>query len=441
MNQWKGTYSLLFGLVGMFVVLYLNAYLVDRSEFPELLGLFTLLFGCYAWSTSQVVNLSHYYLAIAGALFLRLILLPAIPWLSDDVFRFIWDGRLLSQGVDPFAHTPQWFLNQPELIDNLKGIDKSLFSQLNSSEYYSVYPPFCQALFALASWLFPQSEVGAIISLRSLMIISEGFTIYFLDRLRQFYNQPYWVVLVYALNPLVIMELTGNLHFEGFMITFLLGAFWLFLNKRHKSGAVLFIVAVLTKLLPLILLPSFLKRWGWRASFIIGFFSLLLLFLGMSLISSPEQLWNMAKSLDLYFQTFEFNASFYYILRWIGFQWTGYNMINTIGPLLAGVTAILIFTYTRNERQPCWQNFPKAMVLVLTIYFALATTVHPWYITPVLAFSVFTRYWFPVVWSFFVLLSYATYQTPAYQEPYYLTALSYFVVFGMIGYEIWKKGV
>jgi alpha-1,6-mannosyltransferase len=360
--------------------------------------------------------------------------------LSDDVFRFIWDGRLLAQGVDPFAHTPQWFLNHPEVMDKLNGIDKSLFAQLNSGEYYTVYPPFCQALFALAGWLFPNSELGAIISLRSLMIISEAFTIYFLEKLRRFYNQPYWIVLLYALNPLVIMELTGNLHFEGFMITFMLGAFWLFLKKRHKSGAVLFSGAVLTKLLPLIFLPSFLRRWGWRSTLVTGFFSVMILFIGMLLISSPEQLWNMAQSLDLYFQTFEFNASFYYILRWIGFQWAGYNMISTIGPLLAVITALLIFTYATFEKRPSWQNFPKALVLALTIYLALATTVHPWYITPLLAFSLFTPYWFPIVWSFMVLLSYATYLTPAYQEVYYLTFLSYLVVFGVAGYELWKKG-
>ena len=441
MNQGKGTYSTLFGLVGMILLLYLNAYEVDRSEFPKLLGLFILLFGCYAWSTSGVVNLSNYYLAIAGAFLLRLILLPSIPWLSDDVFRFIWDGRLLSQGVDPFAHTPQWLINHPEVLNKLNGIDESLFAQLNSGEYYSVYPPFCQGLFALAGWLFPQSELGAIISLRSLMIISEGFTIFFLDRIRRFYNLSYWVVLIYALNPLVIMELTGNLHFEGFMITFLLGAFWLFLNKSPKSGGLLFSGAVLTKLLPLIFLPGFIRRWGWGATFLTGFLSLLLLLLTMLVISSPEQLWNMAKSLDLYFQTFEFNASFYYLLRWIGFQWVGYNMISTIGPLLGLITACLIFSYAWGEREPTWQNLPKFLVLAYTIYLALATTVHPWYVTPVLAFSLFTRYWFPVVWSFMVLLSYATYQTPAYQEQYYLTALSYIVVYGTAAHEIWKKGM
>lgn len=441
MSQWKSTYPTLLGLVGMLVLLYLNAYQVDRSEFPKLIGLFTLLFGCYAWSVSKVVNVANYYVAIAGAFLLRLILLPAIPWLSDDVFRFIWDGRLLAQSVDPFAHTPQWFMNHPEVLNKLNGIDKSLFAHLNSREYYTVYPPFCQGLFALAGWLFPYNELGAIITLRTLMIISEALTIYFMDRLRRFYQQPYWVVLLYALNPLVIMELTGNLHFEGFMITFLLGAFWLFLNKRPKSGAFLFSGAVLTKLLPLIFLPGFLRRLGWLSTLITGLFSLLLLLLGMLLISSPDQLWNMAESLDLYFQTFEFNASFYYILRWIGFQWAGYNMISTIGPLLAGITALLIFTYAAIERQPTWQNSPKAIILALTIYLGLATTVHPWYITPLLAFSVFTGYWFPIVWSFMVLLSYATYQTPAYQEQYFLTALSYLVVYGIAGYELWKKGI
>ena len=431
--------TLAVGLLGMAGLLYLLTYHVDRSQFAFLVALFSGMFGLYAWLSLSIKSFKPYQLALGGAILLRLILLPAIPWLSDDVFRFIWDGRLLAQGVDPFAHTPQWFIEHPKTLNDLPGVDQSLFGKLNSPDYYTVYPPFCQGLFALAGWLCPHSEWGAMLVLRGFMLMAEGVSLYILEQLRQRFNLPYRVVLLYALNPLVIAELTGNLHFEGFMITFLLGTFWLAIRGRWFWGTVAFAGAFLAKLLPVIYLPGLIRRTGWPFPVLTGFLSMVFLAATMLWISSPKQLWNMGQSLDLYFQTFEFNASVYYLLRWMGFQWAGYNMISTIGPILAALATILILLYAYQESNPKVSNWAKAIVLTSALYLAMATTVHPWYVTPLIAFSVFTSYTFPLVWSFTIILSYATYQTTPYQEQYELTALSYLIVYSVAAYEIWGK--
>ena len=139
----------------------------------------------------------------------------------------------------------------------------------------------------------------------------------------------------------------------------------------------------------------------------------------------------MQSSLSLYFQKFEFNASVYYLVREIGFAVKGYNIIQVAGSYLAVFTflAILLFAYY-SHRSMSWA---KAMLWALVIYLFMATTVHPWYVTPLVALVVFTNYKFPVVWSMAVILSYAGYSQAGYTENIYLVIAEYtVVVFTMI---------
>ena len=73
------------------------------------------------------------------SLLLRIIPMFAIPALSDDFYRFIWDGRLLAAGINPFAGLPGEFLNEPALV--AKGISNELYGLLNSPTHYTIYPP------------------------------------------------------------------------------------------------------------------------------------------------------------------------------------------------------------------------------------------------------------------------------------------------------------
>ena len=76
------------------------------------------------------------------------------------------------------------------------------------------------------------------------------------------------------------------------------------------------------------------------------------------------------------------------------------------------------------------------------LYFAMATTVHPWYLTNLLVIAIFTTFRYPIVWSYLIFLSYATYQTNLYQENLWLVAIEYLIVLVVMIYEIkdyWKR--
>ncbi|WP_152981494.1 glycosyltransferase 87 family protein [Hymenobacter sp. AT01-02] len=430
------------------------AYYTPRHHFGQLLGLMILAFGAYAGLWRARLSLR---VGLAVALGVRLLWLPALPAFSDDYYRFRWDGLLVAHGLNPFQYRPDELLRplslpispsdtaaqQSELsptdlrpVLSVREELGELYSKLNSPHYYSVYPPVCQAVFGVAAWLFPSSALGFVVVLRLVVLAAEIATAVLLLALLRTLRLPTRLALLYLLNPLVVVELTGNLHFEAVVITFLLLMFWLLgRNRVGLAGGALGLAAA-AKLLPLLVVPLLVRRLGWKQFIVFGSVAggvLLLLFVPFL---SAQLLSNIGRSLNLYFRNFEFNASVYYLLRPIGEWLTGWNQIARIGPALALTTAIGSLALAGLERVPSWRTLFTSALGLLTLYFLLATTVHPWYLTPLVALSIFTRFRYPLVWSGLAVLSYATYQTAAYTENLWLVALEYAGVGAMLLWEL-----
>ncbi len=374
-----------------------------------------------------------FYFFIAIAILTRLGILFAFPFLSDDVYRFIWDGRLLMAGHNPFEYLPAHYIENDITVP---GIDATLFSKLNSPEYFTIYPPVAQATFALAVWLFPTSLYGSAVVMKTLLFLTELGSIFLFIKLLQHFKLPAYNIFWYILNPLIILEICGNLHFEGAMIFFLLGAIYFLVKGKTKTSAVMMALSIASKLLPLMFLPFLIRRLGWQRSLL--YFSILgmtLLLLFMPMLGGTF-FSNFGESLDLYFRKFEFNASIYYLLRWIGFQWVGYNMIAQIGPLLAVGTLLGILYLTYKEKEPSWQKFPEQCLWAISLYLLLATTVHPWYLSLPLALCVFTTWRFPILWSFLIFGTYFNYSYPVYHENMYWVTLEYILLASFLFYEL-----
>ena len=416
------------------------AYATPRAEFGQLLGLMLLALAAYAWVLRTQLPLRW---GLGAALVFRLLWLPAQPALSDDVYRFRWDGLLVAHGANPFQFRPDELiadgarsaLPKPTVRARLLPELQQLYRHLNSPHYYSVYPPACQAVFGAAARLFPTSEQGFVVSLRGAILLAEAGTAWLLLALLAALGWPLARALRYLLHPLVIVELTGNLHFEALAICFVLLAIWLLQRQQWARSAGALALAVAAKLLPLLALPLLVRRLGWLrfvayTAVVAG--TLLVLF---APFVSVALVVNISRSLNLYFRSFEFNASVYYVLRAIGYQLTGYNEIARIGPALALLAALLGLGLTVRERWPTLTKLPVALLLLLTGYYALATTVHPWYLTPLIALAPLTRFRYPLVWGGAAVLSYAAYRTTAYHENLGLVALEYAIVGSVLVWE------
>lgn len=436
-----------FALVGLTYVL---GYGVQRSEFVHLLGLYAAFFALYAWLVfGAALSAPQLRFFIGLGIFLRVLLLFGIPNLSDDVFRFIWDGRLIANGIHPFAHPPIWFSEQqfwPE------GLTPALFERLNSPEYYTVYPPVSQGVFALAAWVSPHSLLGAVVCLKVFLLLCELGSIWILYRNR-LEGARFSAPLLYALNPLLLLEVSGNCHFEGAAIFFLLAALQALRSGQGagaaagKSGlygsAVLLALSTATKLVPLLFVPLVWRWLGWKkgGQFVLVY-TLVMVALFLPLLDIGL-LRNMAQSLDLYFQKFAFNASVYYVLWEIGLYFKNYNMVNTLGPAVGCLqVALMALVFVRLKPGGAFASLHAAMVGVLCLYLFGASTVHPWYVALLLGLVLAPApdkkfsYLFALVWSGTVVLSYSHYQHGAFVEQKGLIALEYALVLAACKFRV-----
>ena len=412
------------------------AYDLERTDFFKLLTLWGGLFFL-SWKLFQIQRYNLKIL-LAAAVFFRLLFLFAIPSLSQDFYRFIWDGRLLLEGINPYLHTPNEYITSGNLpIEGARELYEGMGSL--SAGNPTSYPPLNQFFFAFAAFLGGNSLLASIVWLRIFIITADIGIFYFGSKLLKALNLPESNIFLYLLNPLIIIELTGNLHFEGVMIFFLIAGLYLLQRQKWLLSAFFYSCSIALKLIPLMLLPLLFRRLGWKKA--IAFYSvigasLLVFFLPFLSGAFAE---NFFSSINLWFQKFEFNASIYYVIRWIGFQVEGYNIIGYAGPALAAVVFIPVLILSTLKKNSDMEGLITSMMFAIVVYLLLATTVHPWYLATPLLLSVFTRYRFVQVWSLLVVLSYFAYSQLGYEENLWIIALEYVVVLGVLSFEVFSQ--
>lgn len=431
---------------------YLGYFVTRDLEWELLLGfgsVFILYAGLFILSVKKklVQSRSTFRYLLYLAIGLRGLLLFTTPNLSDDYFRFVWDGNSIVNGINPFESKPSEIIftasDHDIYLQNevLNGTSETFPAGMNSKEYYSVYPPFNQFIFAVASWLSGDNLQLNIFYLRFFLFLFEIGTLYLLVALLKLFDFSKYKVFVYAFNPLVIIELTQNLHFEGVTVFFVLGAVYFLLKQKYIVAGVLYALAITTKLIPLVFLPLFLFKIPFQKLVIfyvaigVSVFLFFTPFLGVDLLET------FGSSIRLYFKTFEFNASVYYLLREIGYWMVGYNTIQVIGqytPLVVVGSVVLLILFQPNKKEI--KDLFQLIVWTLLIYYSLASIVHPWYVIYLLSFALFTNYMFPIVWSGVVVLSYFAYKDIGFvHESLGIVFIEYSLVFIAVVFDLYRN--
>jgi alpha-1,6-mannosyltransferase len=411
----------------MSILLISISYFTFRYESVLLIAQYIALFVLYLFLTYQKNQFSLKEIIAFGILF-RLLLILLIPNLSEDVYRFLWDGKLWWEGVDAYAYLPSELAKKHILSSDL-------FAQLNSPNYYSIYPPLNQLIFAIGG-MFENTSTGIVI-IRLFIILAEIGTLILLPKVLKYYQQDPKLLLLYALNPLVILELSGNLHFEAFVIFFLIWAIFEFERQAHIRSAVSMGLAISFKLVPLILLASFFKKLDLKRYVQFIFVASSIAVLSFIPFLFSDALHGIMKSTSLYFQSFEFNASLYYLIREIGFVIKGFNIIATSGPWMGilSFSVMVIFNSVASAKI----KLPERMLWTYVIYFLFATTVHPWYVVPILILGTISGYRFPILWTFSIFFTYWGYSINGYQENLGIVAFEYISLLCFIVIELIQK--
>ena len=416
----------LFALLWLTSLFYLHH--ISRSRFNLLWSVYSIAFIAYLFLVlKSTLTLKQ---GIVLAIILRLSLFFSPPLLSDDYYRFIWDGAVAHAGINPSTYTPREISTHQEWLQAPEGF----FEKLNSPDYYTVYPPMAQGFFHLSFLINGWNIEGHIVWIRTIVMVADFFILWLLWLLLKQKHLSEKKILLYGLNPLIILEFSGNVHFDGLMILGLLVALYFAMNKNYAASGLSIAISVLFKMLTLPLIPFLGKELEWRRRILFGTLILLIIIIGFTWSFGTDLHWT--QSIALWFNHFEFNASMYYLLRAIGFAVKGYNSIVIIGPCLIILIAMSYFWILYRYYQGKILTPDKAMLFFLTIYFLLSTTVHPWYISSLLVLGILTGYSFPIVWTYLVFLSYSHYEGGLSNEQYPIIATEYILLSVFMIWEI-----
>lgn len=350
--------------------------LEDKLDcFLVVAGLQSAVYGMAVWLCWNGDRAWRVVLGIAAlAIVMRVPALLAPPYLSSDIYRYVWDGQVEAAGFNPYLRTPA----DPELAA-LR--DQDIYPQIASPNAPTIYPPVAEALFLAVTRIS-----RTVTAMKVAMFLCEVATFVLLVRLLAFEGLPLARVLVYAWHPLPIWEFAGSGHIDAILVTFCVAALWALRRKRGGLSGFFLAAATLTKLYPMVLLPSLYRRWDWRlpvafavavvvgyvpfTSAGLGIFGFLPGYAGQEGFSGAGSGFYLLTLLH-YVPALEALDAKIYVLAAI--------------TVLAAVCAAIVFC---RERAPS----PYAAAAILAALFTVLVSPHyPWYFAWLIVFACFVR--------------------------------------------------
>ena len=188
---------------------------------------------------------------VFAALF-RLSIVFSPPYLSDDVYRYIWDGRVQAAGTNPYRYIP----SAPELA-HLR--DDRIYPKINRRDYApTIYPPLTEVIFFLTTRI---SE--SVVWMKLTMVGFEVVAVWAIAQLLASFGLSRQRLLIYAWHPLIVWEIAGSGHIDAIAIAFIALAFLALRRKANVGTGVALASATLIKIFPLVLFPAIFSRKRW----------------------------------------------------------------------------------------------------------------------------------------------------------------------------------
>ncbi len=393
----------------------------------------------------------------------RLILFPSHPILETDFYRYLWDGFVLSNGVNPYLFAPAEVLDSeidersPERADTLRHLRsliqrvepaRAVLSEVNNPTVVTIYPPFAQIAFGASAAFSPLSLLGwktAILFFDAVLIAALA------TLLPRFGRDPRWV-LIYAWSPLVLKETANTAHFDVIASAAIFLAILFALAGYKKRSAAAWMCGTLAKLYPALAIPLWVKTWDKKTGLIAAAlcFALVIPFSG----AGVRGLSGWAE----FSHRWESNSSLVAVLEtglvWLGVPaWGNGEPLFTVAGVVFGgdaffmakslcagavlaLASVLVWKSWRleidNERRLRW-----TFLLVGAIFLA-SPVCNPWYLTGVVPFLCF----YPrLSWLYFSIACLAHY-TIFIPDPWgylpYVRELEYLPFFALLAWE-WRR--
>lgn len=422
------------GMIGSFLYLTTLSH-YTREGFDYLAGI-TLAFLFYGLLLLLLRNASCRSLLWLWvvAFVCRAVLWTDLPTLSSDVWRYLWDGQMSNAGINPYMYR----VDDPRL-DPFR---TSLSARIDHTYMATPYPPVAQIVFGFIVAIQPASPLAMQVVFTLFDVASAGLIVLLLRAL----GRPDKWVMIYLLNPLIITEFAHGAHIDSMMTFFILLAIWRYQQQNNAQSSLALAVAVLTKYIPAILVPLFLRRWSIRhfmlfgAVVILGFVPFFDAGLGIGQQDDGSGIFGAVR---IYTNEWKTNDGFFYGLVLL-LEPHSNDPIRTAR--IVSNLILLLFGGWILLRTPSNVTLEKLIqngAVLISVYLLLAAAMFPWYLTwliallPLLPFhrkissSIFLGGWLYFTWA--VQLSYLIYLDPTNpRENLWMRYAQYGPLFGIL---------
>jgi len=344
-----GLAALVAGLTGIFSWVALQKDLDARM--PEFIGLMLLAGIFYVigvfWVARFQLGASALFIILASAVLFRLVLLSSPSTLSDDVYRYQWDGRVQRAHLNPYVVFPN--------EEGLEWLQNPEHPEPPGEETPTIYPPLSEFAYRLIETVPGYKRVSTILDLASA-----GLLMLLLAAVKQ----PLHRVLVYAWNPAVLISFAMSGHFDSLAIVTFLGALFFLVTNRSALSVAALALSFLSKFFPVLLFPAFLKRARLAH---LGLFAFLVVAFYLPFSGAGLHLLDGARN---YARDWVNNASFFNVLRFVARSRIGAEVL-AVFTLLAAMGYL-----AKKQAAPLWSSFILTGGVLL-----VSPTAFPWYFT------------------------------------------------------------
>lgn len=390
------------GNIGKATLLFSSLYLLA----------FVLLFLMMRWFPREWTTRQQWIVLLGMAIVARFLFLDFAP--SDDICRYIWEGYLLNKGYNPFFHAPDSPVVEP-FIRELPQI----WQEINHKDATACYPPLSMLLFRAAAFIAPTKTFFNLI-----ILLFDLATVVILLLILREKQLPLARILLYALNPLVLVFLAGEGHLDAIQNFFIWLGIYFLLRQHPRRGFIALGCAIMSKYFSVLLIPFLLTKK--HAKYLLAFFATILL-LYLPFWQTGSRLFTSLQPFGL---VMHYNDSLTVYLRsWFGSSATLVSLI-----LLTGCCA-LIFLVVHDRLKSCY--------LAVACLLLLISTLHPWYLTLLTPFLIFfpSRAWLwlhaGVVFTFPVL--HYAYYTGVFQEIHWIKWFEYLPFYAILLWDILRN--
>lgn len=412
------------GLAQIFAYLWLCFYSFQTSLNYGLIPYFLLsLSGVFALYFCSLYFLRQtppsdssllIYILVFGFIF-RLICFFMPPVLSDDIFYYIWHGRVSAAGLNPYHFNPS-------SVELTFLRDFQIWQPLPFKDIPPAYPPLVMSTFWLSYWIGGSSLLG----FKLLLWVPEILVCFYGIKLLQLHGKSSIWILVYAWCPLPILEYIGMAHSDVWGIAFLCAFLYYFSRDKIPQAFIFLALATLVKWIPLLFIPLLWRYMNWRKRGMACLvFCLTLTLLYLPFLSAGKNVFGL---LPTYLKSWEFNGSIYRLIRF------GLERADISHAVVSGLIAL--WSLLVAIRKP---PLMKGLLAITFFFFLFFHTVYPWYLGWLLPFLLIEKLWAAYAWlytcllSYFILLSYRT--LGIWQESSWVIGLEYTPVFLLLAIQ------